>query len=95
MNSETGHLVKDIDVEKFLKDERSAYSRLPLHLADDAATALAGADETYINLRKRTPLAKWAAMDRRERQKREKDRRERREQRKREKRNRQEARRRR
>lgn len=83
MNSSSGHLVRDI--EQVFKDDRDAYSRLPATLSDDAAMALDGADETYIDLGKRTALAQWAAKDRRER----------RERQKREKRNKQQARRRR
>ena len=65
MNVDTGHLIK-------LAQDMAApdgYEPIPSELAPTALTALGDKGETYINLKKRGPLQKFAKEKRKQKRK--------------------------
>ncbi len=72
MNVDTGHLVQIVGpgLRSFFVEEKG-YEPVPEELSGEAEIELqkANADETYINLRGNSPLAKWAKARRRARRK--------------------------
>jgi len=65
MDPNTGHLIK-LDGAN---EPPGGYERLPHELELAALTALGDGDETMIDLKKHTPLAKWAKRKRKIRHK--------------------------
>ncbi len=65
MNTESGHLVRD--VLQLSEAERPKYSEVPLELEAEAEAALAGQNEAHDNVRGPGRLAAWARADRRRR----------------------------
>jgi hypothetical protein len=59
MDVNSGRLVADIELVD--ASERDRFKRLPAHLVEDAVRALAGREETTINLNAQSNLASWAA----------------------------------
>lgn len=63
MNPYTGHLVAGYDPELLKQD----YEQLPAKLEAEAKRELDGKSETTIDLKRHSPLQKWAKMKRKER----------------------------
>jgi hypothetical protein len=73
MNSDTGHLVRDLALAREMglikEDEAKDYEPVPAHLHGEAMRRLEGKEETYVPKRSRTPLARHATARRKARKK--------------------------
>jgi len=70
MNPDTGHLLEiteEVDLKKLLDE---GYQELPPELEEEAKRELGKRNETYIDLESSSPLAQWAADQRRRKAKR-------------------------
>lgn len=63
MNSDTGHLVRDLEMVP--PHLRAGYERLPADLHGAAERKLAGRDEAYVSRRSGGKLSRFAARTRR------------------------------
>jgi hypothetical protein len=69
MNTDTNHLVTSTTLARMTASERAAYTPVPDHLSRRAMNLLGKEQGVYVPRSSKSPLAKWAAEQRRKRRK--------------------------
>ena len=64
MDVRTGELIREKAFEELAEEEAKRFRKVKKELEEEAIKELEGKDKTFIDLKARTPLAKWAKQER-------------------------------